>query len=465
MKKFKKVLVTVALTAFVLSVSACGSDEQEDFVVSPLDAPTILGVTLDNLDSSGTLNGQFVGQTITVATRTGDFADALNEAARYFEAVTGANIVVQSFPAGTDEERIQLDLSTSRTFDVVLMPIVNMNSFAESGFLQPLQPFIDSIADPNLDLEDFIPAVLDLYGRFNGELYAFPFKPDAQVLFYRRDLFEDEQIRADFQTQTGRELTVPTTNEEMLEVARFFTRSINENSPVDYGFMSMGSFTNSRAIWMNRQGQSGATVIDENLNPALDNEGTRNALYTLVQLQNYTSSQWTELGWNEANTMFLSGQAAMMEQWPGLSAGIDGENSVVSGKVGFAVTPGGSPVLGGWSIGITSHTDEAELAYKFIEFVTSRDGEVLKIPFTMDPSRLSNFERGTIMESNPMYPVLLQSLEKGNQLVDVNVPFVSAQLNDILERETQNLMSGRQTVDETIQNMQESLQEVIQTVR
>lgn len=451
------------MAAMAMSMAACGNSSDKGnnggtAKAIPLEAPVILGETLENLDASGTLNGQYAGKTITVATRAGDFSDALSEAAKYFEAASGAKVVVQSFPAGTDEEKIQLDLSTSRTFDVVLMPVANMSSYAASGFLQPLQPFIDSVADPNLNIDDFIPAVLDLYGRFNGELYAFPYKPDSQILFYRKDIFEDEQIKADFLAATGKELAVPETNEELLTVAKYFTRSENKESPVEYGFLSMGSNTNSRAIWMNRQGEYGVTVVDENLNPTVNNDGTKKALSVLVEMQSYAPGQWTELGWDEANAMFIDGKALMMEQWPGVSSAIQGENSKVNGKVGFAVTPGGSPVLGGWSIGVTKHTKEAELAYKFIEFATSKDGEMLKIPFTMDPTRNSNYERGTVMESNPMYPVLLDSLAKGDQLVDVNVPFLSAKLNDILEFETQNLMSGKQGIDEAAKNMQDRMQ-------
>ena len=65
------------------------------------------------------------------------------------------------------------------------------------------------------------------------------------------------------------------------------------------------------------------------------------------------------------------------------------------------------------------------------------------------------------MSSNEMYPVLLDSLTKGKQLVDADVPYISAQLNDILEDQTQNLLNGKQDIDETTSNIQQKLKKEI----
>lgn len=457
----KKIGLLCMIFASLTILTACGGEKKEDAKNTEsiqLKTPEKFGVKLENLDSSGTLNGQYKGKTITVATRTGDHETALKEAAKYFEAATGAKVEVQSFPSGNDEEKIQLDLSTSHTFDAVLMPVANIHSYAASNYLKEIDDYKD-IADPSLDIDDFIPSILDLYGKYNGKLYAFPYKPDTQMLFYRKDIFEDEKIKADYKENTGKDLVVPTTNDEMVEVAKYFTKSKNSDSPVDYGYISMGSTTNSRAIWMNREGDQ--TVISNGNQATVDNDKTKLAMKTMMELKNYAPKEWTQLGWDEANALFVEGKALMMEQWPGLINSINGENSQVKDKVGFAVTPGNSPVLGGWSIAVTSSSKEDELAYKFIEFVTSKDGELLKVEHTMDPVRQSNYERGDVMSSNEMYPVLLDSLTKGKQLVDADVPYISAQLNDILEDQTQNLLNGKQDIDETTSNIQQKLKKEI----
>lgn len=463
----KKIVMSCVVLLSTVLLVACGGNSQSKETatsVEKLETPEKYGVALENLDSSGTLKGQYNGKKITVATRTGDHETALKEAAKYFEAVSGAKIDIQSFPAGNDEEKIQLDLSTSHTFDAVLMPVVNIHSYAASGYLKPIDEFKE-VADPNLDLDDFVPSVLDLYGKYDDVLYGFPYKPDTQILFYRKDIFEDEKIKAAFKAETGKELAVPQTNEEMLAVAKYFTQELNPESPVKYGYLSMGSTTNSRGIWMNRQGQYDQTVISSDYRATVNNEGTKKALTDMMELKKYAPKEWTQLGWDEANTLFVDGNALMMEQWPGLVNSINDDKSKVKDKIGYAVTPGGAPVLGGWSIAVTDSSKEAELAYKFIEFATSKDGELLKAEHTMDPVRQSNYERGNLLDSNPMYPVLLDSLSKGQQLVDADVPYISAQLNDILENETQNLLSGKQDIDKTVEAMEKKLSTEIKKIK
>ena len=391
-----------------------------------------------------------------MATRTGDFEEALKEAAKYFEAVSGAKVVIQSFPPGNDVEKIQLDLSTSKTFDAVLMPVANIHSYAASGYLRKINDF-KKVADPDLDLDDFIPSVLDLYGKYQGELYAFPYKPDSQIFFYRKDIFDDPNVQQQFKAATGKDLKVPTTNAEMIEIADWFTKSKNPSSPVEYGYLSQAFDQAGRLTWMNRAGQYDQTVTNAKNEVTVDNENTKKAMADVLKLKEDTAPQWLQLGWDEANKLFADGQALMMEQWPGLYATVNADGSKVKDKVGFAVTPGGAPVLGGWSIAVTSGSKEAELAYKFVEFATSKDAELLKIDNTMDPTRQSNFDRGTVGD-NPQYPVLLESLSKGKQLADVDIPYISSKANDILEQETQALLSGKQDIDTTTKNIQEQIE-------
>ncbi|MEC0140376.1 sugar ABC transporter substrate-binding protein, partial [Paenibacillus macerans] len=416
------------------------SAPEGEFKEITVQAPDVLGIKLNDLNGGGTLGGQYAGQKIVVATRTGDFADALKNAAKYFEQASGASVEVQSFPAGTDVEKIQLDLNTGHHFDAVLMPVANVHGYAEGGLIQDLQPYVDSIASPNLDLDDFIPSLLQSYGKYKGKLVAFPYKPDSQLFFYRKDLFEDPKIKEQYKAKTGKELAVPTTVEDFLTTAEFFTQKFNPESPTKYGYSSMASKTNSRLIWQNRLAAFGGKDVDENFKPAFNNEAGLKAMETMVELRKYAPSEWLQLGWDEANALFASGEVAMMEQWPGLYSTIEGDQSKVKGKVGFGVTPGGSPTMGGWAIAMTSTTKYPEATYKFLEYVTSKDGELLKIDYTMDPTRTSNYERPEVMASNPMYPALLDSLSAAKILVDPDVPFVSSKLNDIMENAVQAVL-------------------------
>lgn len=465
-------LTMACLLASTLVLGACGAKKDEaaapkgegDIKEITVQAPDVLGIKLEDLNGGGTLGGQYEGQKIIVATRAGDFADALKNAAQYFEQASGAKVEVQSFPAGTDVEKIQLDLNTGNHFDAILMPVANVHGYAEGGLIQDLQPYVDSIGSPNLDLEDFIPSLLESYGKYKGKLVAFPYKPDSQLFFYRKDLFEDPEIQKQYKEKTGKELAVPTTVEDFLTTAEFFTQKYNPDSPTQYGYSSMASKTNSRLIWQNRLAAFGGKDVDENFKPAFNNEAGLKAMETMLELRKYAPSEWLQLGWDEANALFASGEVAMMEQWPGLFSTIEGEHSKVKGKVGFGVTPGGSPTMGGWAIAMTNTTKYPEATYKFLEYVTSKDGELLKIGYTMDPTRTSNYERPEVMASNPMYSALLESLSAAKILVDPDVPFVSSKLNDIMENAIQAVLRDFLTPQEALDQMEKEFEKEINYV-
>ena len=104
------------------------NDEETPVLVSP----TILGMELSNLDLDGTLLDTYEGQTITIATGEGDFANALENQKVYFEQITGATVNVNTFPGESFMEKIQLDLILLvRLFQEHHFPRENRNFFTE----------------------------------------------------------------------------------------------------------------------------------------------------------------------------------------------------------------------------------------------------------------------------------------------------------------------------------------------
>ncbi len=439
--------VTGATTAAAGATTAAAS-------TGAVTAPDVFGVKLKDLDGGGTLRGQYAGKKIVFVTVDGDLASALKEVVPYFQKASGATVEIQTFPGESFMEKIQLDLQVGHHFDGLAMPIANLHGYAHAGQIQDLTPFTTGkIASPNLDMADFVPALLNTYGKYKGKLVALPYKPDVQLFFYRKDLFEDAKTQAAYKTKTGTDLKVPTTMEELKTTAAFFTKSLNPDSATDYGFSSMASKSNSRWNWINRLGAYGVTDVDADFKPAFNNPNGVKALQDVLDLKKYAPKEWLELKWETSNKLFTDGKAAMMEQWPGLYSSSQADTSAVKGKIGIAVTPGGSPTLGGWGLSITSTTKESELAYKFIEYVESKDVQLLMIKHTIDPTRTSNYNRPEISASNPLYPVLFKSFAAGKVLADVDIPGLVTKLNDVEELYVQSALKGDITAQQAMEKM------------
>ena len=207
------------------------------------------------------------------------------------------------------------------------MPIAYIHSFAHAGLLTDITEMLDTVASPNYDEKDFLTGMYDTYSRYNGMQVAFPFKPDSMVFFYRKDLFEDENLKSKFKEKYGRELTVPATPEEMLEVAEFFTKSENPDSPVDYGYSGVLSKGSSRFTWFNHLGYFGGEEIGDNFTPGFTDGSGVKALQFMLDLVKFAPKESITFDWDTGNTYFAQGNAAMMEQWPGLYMNCEADGS------------------------------------------------------------------------------------------------------------------------------------------
>ena len=303
------------------------------------------------------------------------------------------------------------------------------------------------------DVDDFLTGLFNTYARYNDKTVALPYKPDVILNFYRTDLFEDASLKSKFKDMYGYELTAPsseTTLDQYLDICKFFTKKFNPDSPVTYGYCANAGTGNLRWIWQNRLPAYGGNVVDDQFNTMFNNDAGKSAMEYMKELAECAPENWEEFAWESANAMFCSGEVAMMEQWPGMYNTAQAEGSNVIGKVGASTTAGGTPVLGGWALAIAEKSDNKELAFKFCEFCTSKDGEILKVENTMDPCRTSNYERPEIAAYNPLYPVLLDSLSRGASIADVDVPVVTSELNNVLELCCHYALTGEKTIEDSL---------------
>lgn len=273
----------------------------------------------------------------------------------------------------------------------------------------------ENIADPNLNLDDFIDSQIDVM-TVDDQHYGLPWKPDVMIYYYRKDLFEDEANKAAFKEKYGYDLEPAKTWEQYMDIAEFFTRP-DENL---YGSVFMGMSHNQLSMCLQtRFYGTGLKWFDDDYNSNCNTEEFRKVIESFKwELENTTPPGTDNWEWPEANTAFLSGIAAQTVTWPGLSKmcetpeGDWGKSEVV-GKVGWTTAPGwedGEPhtTMGGWWAYISAFSTKKAAAYKFIEFVTSQEGELLKVSAGCDPARQSNFD--LLAKDDPFYEVFADSL-------------------------------------------------------
>ncbi|AUW47768.1 ABC transporter substrate-binding protein [Rhizobium leguminosarum] len=376
------------------------------------------------------------GVTLTLASQNDPFAGVLTKLAAKFKEDTGAELKVEVMDYGTLLTKTTADfVGDTKGYDLVTMDIVWAGAYAENGYSVDLTDWVKRDA-AELDLDDIYPVILESLGQYNGHYVAFPFAAYANVLAYRKDLFE------------AAGLAVPKTVEELVSDAKKLT----DPSKKQYGFVANGQKGPAVAQdWMQYNNQMGGSILGKDGLPALNSPENVESLAVYKQLFVETAPPGAiEYDWGGREESFRQGAAAMMQTWsvgaPGYS---DPASSNVVGKVGIAVAPvanGVSPQygVGGWGMAINADIDakQKEAAWTFIKWLTSKKihkefnlegaGSFMRKSQMTDPDLTAKFD---------FLPVVAKTYENGNGDYRPRIPEYP-EIQDILGAAVNSVLAG-----------------------
>ena len=250
----------------------------------------------------------------------------------------------------------------------VLRIDVTMLSFFARRLLTPLTDIDPGIAN---FLSTFLKGTVDPYAYVNNTLYALPFSPSTQMLYYRRDLFSNAMVGRMFVERFGRELTVPVTFEEYNEVASFFTQSLNPDSPVRYGTtLTVGSIAVASSEYLQRLFALQENLYDENGRVDMRAPNFVCALRQLLAARPYADPNYSPW-WRKTVSAFAGGDIAMALLYNNFASPLVSYQSKVRDSIGCALIPGGRPVIGGGCLGVSKRSAHPELALNFIRWLCS----------------------------------------------------------------------------------------------
>jgi multiple sugar transport system substrate-binding protein len=310
-----------------------------------------------------------------------DPADYLQEIGNMYEEETGIAVNVVQEPWGSFYDRAFTEFAAGGdTFDMIVGDSQWLGQGAEQGHYVELTDFLggEGIA------ETVTPATLTYYGEYptgSGSYWAYPTEGDAVGWAYRADLFEDPDEMAAFEAEYGYPLAVPETWDQLMDIAKFFTRpdeglyGAAVYTQKDYDGMTMG--------YENVMFSYGANWQDPETNEVIGVVNSPEAVAALeyyAELYNCCSPPGMgNAFFQETNDAFISGQAAMAMNYfaffPALVS--EGINPFATGT-GFFANPTGPSgesysALGGQGTSIVSYISEErqEAAKDFIRWFAS----------------------------------------------------------------------------------------------
>lgn len=349
------------------------------------------------------------GVTLTIACENDQFARVLAELAPEFTKETGAtvNVDIMSYPE-LATKTIADFVGHTKGYDIVTMDIVWSGQFEQAGYTVDLTDWIKRDA-AELDLDDIYPSLMHALGGYDGKQVAYPFAGYANVLAYRKDLYEKAGLKP-----------ADTMEEHIANIEK-----LTDKANKIYGFVANGQKGPAAAQdWMQYNMQLGGSILGSDGKPALNSDANVASLATYKKLFDEDAPPGAaDYDWGGREESFRQGLVANMQTWSVGAADYDNPKiSKVVGKVGIKLPPTAKGVptqygIGGWGLAINADIDDAKkaAAWDFIKWIDSRPvhkdfnmrgaGSYIRKSELIDPDLLKKY---------PFLPVVAEAFEKGN---------------------------------------------------
>jgi multiple sugar transport system substrate-binding protein len=368
---------------------------------------------------------QYSGTTITVIWEAGlQSLGPKNFSGPLWEELTGIKLeVVESqvnemFPKMLQEHRAQ-----TGAYDILNVVPAWMGDLVRAGALEPLDEYVDKYGYRD-ELQDIGDVYRENQMRIGDTIYGFPDDGDVLILYYRKDIFDEMGLE------------VPKTWDEFYDVSKAIT---DKHAPDVYGAGFMRARGLLHYFYQERARNEGCKFFDaETMKATINGPGCVKALAGMVKDNTTMPPGVEQWGAIESLAAFNAGQIAMTQWWPPVgrwSAGYGTDDiamewvppSVVAGKVGYALPPGGHPQLAaGFSMAVSADSKNKEAAYLYIQWINSIDISLqrVQLPYALrDPFRKSHFESESYQSLWPDAKEYLATLQAGgvSGLLDLSI--------------------------------------------
>lgn len=250
-----------------------------------------------------------------------------------------------------------------KKYDLIRIGMEMLPWFSEKIFisLADRDPYIDQL------LDSFDDKMQNFFVKLNDQSLSLPFDPNIQMMFYRKDLFENQILQKLFFKQYKRNLTPPTNYEELIEVADFFSTCKDPENTVSNGIsMAIQNTTLMAAEILTSYYSLGGEVTVSNGMLQLDTSLFIEGLNNYVKLFKHAKKEKAEW-WNNSVESYLKGETAMIITYVNQLSFIS--QSEYAHKTGYTTVPGNHAMLGGGALGICRGSKYLKEALEFIRWM------------------------------------------------------------------------------------------------
>ncbi|MGM0509023.1 MAG: ABC transporter substrate-binding protein [Fusobacteriota bacterium] len=358
-------------------------------------------------------------------------------------------VVFREMPADTGAQHDAYVTSMSAggsEYDVFDADVIWPAEFAQAEYALPLDRFMER---DGIKKSDYMEGPMNAL-TFKGRVWGLPKFIDSGMLFYRKDIVDE----------------APETWEELMEMAAKY----EGEKGTKYGYVAQAKqYEGLVCNAMELISAYGGEVVDGTGEITIDNPDTIQGMNKFIELLNkdFVPSNITSFTELESHTAFLEGQSVFIRNWPYQWALAQDEiQSKIAGKVGVAPLPKGdersAATLGGWVTMINQHSENPEAAWEFLKFMNGPEGQEISAVYGgLAPTLKSVWDNTAVLRANPFFRN--EGFKKGLEAaVPRPVSPIYPRLSDIMQIEISKAITGAQTPEEAVKNMDEKMKEAVE---
>lgn len=321
------------------------------------------------------------------------------------------------------------------------------------GLLEPLDPWLSRNPIPDFD-DLFQPLVRG--GQFRGQQYMLPVRTGVQLIHYRKDLFDQYNLRE------------PETMEELGEAGRI----LKEKAGV-YGFACVGVPANQWLYLHHLAASFGGRLFDESGAPSMNSKETVAALewYAGLFREKVISPDHLVLSTDGVNRLMLEGRVGMvLDLGSRFTIFTDPKQSKVMGKLGWMLTPPARQMVGKriggyfstWSLVIPKNSANKEAAWRYVRALLLPENQVLMAQVGNDPVRRSTYQSKEVLAlyaergASVLATLTQKGLDRASPPWPVGTPNC-AKLIDVLGEEVHRALRGVATAQQAMNSAAEQI--------
>ncbi|MFC8801669.1 sugar ABC transporter substrate-binding protein [Promicromonospora sp. NPDC057138] len=377
-----------------------------------------------------------------------DAEDFFADVTTAFEEETGATLDVEFVEWADAHDRFVTSIAGGTTPDVAETGTTWTPEFADAGALAPLDEYVDSAGVG----DDLVEGLVDA-GTYDGQLYGMPWYAGVRSLVYNTEMFEKAGVEP------------PTTWAELEDAAA----ALKEEYPDKIAVAVPGDAEFTVYPWVWGAGGEVATLDGDTWTSGLDSPESQEGIefWTGLATEGGYSSEGATT-WRETDVLdaFAAGDVGMAVMGSWTPGAIVDANKDMEGKFAAVPIPGkdggiAPSVLGGSHLSMFETAEDKELAWKFIEMMTT--GEFAQQWGEQSgyfPGQVSLLDE-TLKSTDPLVAPFAEQFVDGGASVPAAPTYGAVQAKLTTSTMMQSILSGDANVGEASKAAAEEMTSIL----